>query len=379
VLSLFCTIFVLGKSKSLPVVPGFGKNNLQMQDIDEQYMRRCLQLARCAAGSTSPNPVVGAVIVCDGRIIGEGYHIRAGEPHAEVNAVRSVKPADRHLLPQSTIYVTLEPCSHYGKTPPCCDMIIKEGIKRVVIGVTDNNECVNGAGIARMKKAGIEVVVGLMENECVAINSPFFTYNRLARPFVTLKWAQTADGFIDVMRDGGTPLCISTPVSQVAVHKLRAEHDAILVGTRTALLDNPSLNLRHWTGRAPLRLVIDRKGVLPASLNLFDGSLPTFVYTENFVVGKFSKNIEQIILDFSSDVPAQILSHLHSLKIQSLLVEGGAQLLQSFINASLWDCARVEVNKSFVVGGGVSAPVIPESAFHTREMCGGNEILLFSR
>lgn len=350
-----------------------------MNSLDEQYMCRCLQLARCAAGSTSPNPMVGAVIVCDGRIIGEEYHIRAGEPHAEVNAVRSVKYADRHLLPQSTIYVTLEPCSHYGKTPPCCDMIIKEGIKRVVIGVTDNNECVNGAGIARMKKAGIEVVVGLLENECVAINRPFFTYNRLARPFVTLKWAQTADGFIDVVREGGTPLHISTPVSQVAVHKLRAEHDAILVGTRTALLDNPSLNLRHWTGRAPLRLVIDRKGVLPVSLNLFDGSMPTIVYTGNSVVGKFGKNIEQIILDFSSDVPAQILSHLHSLKIQSLLVEGGAQLLQSFIDASLWDNARVEVNKSLVVGEGVSAPVIPESALCAREMCGGNEILLFSR
>ena len=350
-----------------------------MQDIDELYMRRCLQLARCAAGSTSPNPMVGAVIVCDGRIIGEGYHIRAGEPHAEVNAVRSVKYADRHLLPQSTIYVTLEPCSHYGKTPPCCDMIIKEGIRRVVIGVTDNNECVNGAGIARMKKAGIEVAVGVLENECVAINNSFFTCNRLARPFITLKWAQTADGFIDMGREGGTPLHISTPVSQVAVHKLRAEHDAILVGTRTALLDNPSLNLRHWTGRAPLRLVIDHKGVLPASLNLFDGSLSTIVYTENPVVGKFGKNIEQITLDFSKDVLMQILSHLHSLKIQSLLVEGGAQLLQSFIDASLWDNARVEVNKSLVVGEGVSAPVIPKSALCAREMCGGNEILLFSR
>ncbi len=245
--------------------------------VDELYMRRCLQLARCAVGSTTPNPMVGAVIVCDGRIIGEGYHIRAGEPHAEVNAVRSVKPADRHLLPQSTIYVTLEPCSHYGKTPPCCDMIIKEGVRRVVIGVTDNNECVNGAGIARMKKAGIEVVVGVLENECLAVNRPFFTYNRFARPLVTLKWAQTADGCIDVEREDGVPLRISTPVSQVAVHKLRSMHDAILVGTRTALLDNPSLNLRCWTGRAPLRLVIDRVGVLPATLNLFDGSSPTVV------------------------------------------------------------------------------------------------------
>ena len=350
-----------------------------MQRVDEFYMRRCLQLARCAVGSTSPNPQVGAVIVCDERIIGEGYHMRAGEPHAEVNAVRSVAPADRHLLPQSTIYVTLEPCSHYGKTPPCCDLIIKEGIRRVVIGTTDNNECVNGAGIARMKKAGIEVVVGVLENECYAINRPFFTYNRLARPAVTLKWAQTADGFIDVGREGGAPLHISTPVSQVAVHKLRSRHDAILVGTRTALLDNPSLNLRHWTGRVPLRLVIDRAGVLPVGLNLFDGSFPTVIYTQKTIDGKFGKNVEQVELDFSGDILLQILAHLHSLKVQSLLVEGGAKLLQSFIDASLWDCARVEINPSLVVRSGVAAPVLPENSLVSREKCDGNEILLFSR
>lgn len=350
-----------------------------MKILDKYYMRRCLQLARCAAGGTSPNPQVGAVIVCDGRIIGEGYHVRAGEPHAEVNAVRSVKPADRCLLSQSTIYVTLEPCSHYGKTPPCCDLIIKEGIRRVVIGTTDNNECVNGAGIARMVKAGIDVVVGMLEIECYAINRPFFTYNRLARPAVTLKWAQTADGFIDVARDGGAPLRISTPVSQVAVHKLRSMHDAILVGTRTALLDNPSLNLRHWAGRSPLRLVIDRAGVLPVALNLFDGSLSTIVYTENAVAGKFGKNVEQVVLDFSKDVIRQILAHLYSLKKQSLLVEGGAKLLQSFIDASLWDEARVEVNNSLVVGAGVAAPIIPQSCLSVKKICGGNDILLFER
>ena len=348
-----------------------------MKSLDEYYMRRCIQLARCAAGSTSPNPMVGAVIVCDGRIIGEGYHIRAGEPHAEVNAVRSVKPADRHLLPQSTIYVTLEPCSHYGKTPPCCDMIINEGIRRVVIGTTDNNECVNGAGIARMKKAGIDVVVGVLDDECYAINRPFFTYNRNSRPSVTLKWAQTADGFIDMKRENGMPLRISTPVSQVAVHKLRSMHDAILVGTRTALLDNPSLNLRYWTGRAPLRLVIDRAGVLSDTLNLFDGSSRTIVYTQMAVDGKFGKNIEQVVLDFSKDILQQILTHLHSLKVQSLLVEGGAQLLQSFIDASLWDNARVEVNRSLVVGAGIAAPVIPNQFLSSEESCGGNEILLF--
>ena len=350
-----------------------------MNAIDELYMHRCLQLARCAAGSTSPNPQVGAVIVCDGRIIGEGYHIRAGEPHAEVNAVRSVKPVDRHLFSKSTIYVTLEPCSHYGKTPPCCDLIIKEGIKRVVIGTTDNNKCVNGEGIARMKKAGIDVVVGVLENECYAVNRPFFTYNRHARPSVTLKWAQTADGFIDLKRDGGTPLRISTSVSQVAVHKLRAMHDAILVGSHTALLDNPSLNLRHWAGRVPLRLVIDREGVLPASLKLFDGSSPTVVYTAVDIVGKFGKKVEQIVLDFSKDVLPQILTHLHSLKIQSLLVEGGAQLLQSFIDASLWDSARVEINGSLVVGAGVPAPIVSESYLSEQKKCDGNDILLFTK
>jgi diaminohydroxyphosphoribosylaminopyrimidine deaminase/5-amino-6-(5-phosphoribosylamino)uracil reductase len=230
-----------------------------------------------------------------------------------------------------------------------------------------------------MKKAGIEVVVGVLENECYAINSHFFTYNRLARPAVTLKWAQTADGFIDVRREGGIPLHISTPVSQVAVHKLRSCHDAILVGTRTALLDNPSLNLRHWTGRVPLRLVIDRAGVLPAGLNLFDGSFLTVIYTQKTIDGKFGKNIEQVELDFSGDILLQILAHLHSLKVQSLLVEGGAKLLQSFIDASLWDCARVEINPSLVISSGVAAPVLPENSFVGREKCDGNEILLFSR
>ena len=253
------------------------------------------------------------------------------------------------------------------------------GIKRVVIGTTDNNKCVNGEGIARMKKAGIDVVVGMLENECYAVNRPFFTYNRDARPSVTLKWAQTADGFIDLKRDGGVPLQISTSVSQVAVHKLRAMHDAILVGSRTALLDNPSLNLRCWAGRAPLRLVIDRAGVLPATLNLFDGSLPTVVYTANEIIGKFGKNVEQVVLDFSKSVLPQILDHLHSLKIQSLLVEGGAKLLQSFIDASLWDNARVEINRSLVVGDGVSAPVISDSFLSGQKSCGGNDILLFAK
>ena len=346
---------------------------------DTLYMQRCLQLARCGSGSTSPNPMVGAVIVCDDRIIGEGYHIRAGEPHAEVNAVNSVAQCDKHLLERSTMYVSLEPCSHYGKTPPCCDLIIARRIARVVIATTDFNVQVNGGGIARMREAGVEVVVGLLEDESRRLNGAFFTCHQQERPFVTLKWAQSADGFIDRLRDGGQALSISNGVSRVAVHKLRSMHDAILVGTRTVLLDNPSLDVRYWAGRVPLRLVIDREGVLPSTLRLFDGSHPTVVLTTCYNNGKFGKNVEQVVLDFSTDVLSQILAHLHSLKVQSLLVEGGARLLQSFIDASLWDKARVEVNNSLLVGSGIMAPVLPESALVGTEKCDGNDILLFAR
>lgn len=348
-------------------------------ESDVQYMHRCLQLARCGRGSTSPNPMVGAVIVHDGRIIGEGYHVRAGEPHAEVNAVRSVKECDKHLLGKSTMYVTLEPCSHYGKTPPCCDMIISCGIPRVVIGVTDSNTLVNGTGIYRMRAAGVEVVVGVLEEECFRLNRAFFASHEKNRPFVTLKWAQSADGYIDVVRSGGTPVAISTPLSQVAVHKLRAEHDAILVGTRTALLDNPSLDVRCWAGRAPLRLVLDRTGMLPTSLRLFDGTRPTVVYTAAKRGGLCGKNIEQVVLDFDSNVVPQILEHLHSIKVNTLLVEGGAALLRSFMCSSFWDVARVEVNASLCLGSGVPAP--SSDFMHESRRCrlDGNEILFFDR
>ena len=346
---------------------------------DMLYMQRCLQLARCGAGSTSPNPMVGAVIVCDDRIIGEGYHIRAGEPHAEVNAVNSVAERDRHLLERSTIYVSLEPCSHYGKTPPCCDLIIARRIVRVVIATTDFNAQVNGGGISRMRDAGIEVVVGLLESESRRLNSAFFAYHQQVRPFVTLKWAQSADGFIDRLRDGGLALGISNGVSRVAVHKLRSMHDAILVGTRTALLDNPSLDVRHWAGRAPLRLVIDRENTLPVTLRLFDGSHPTVLFTARRDDGRFGKNVEQVVLDFSRDIIPQILGFLHSCKLNSLLVEGGAVLLQSFIDAGMWDTVRIEVNPSLFVRDGVEAPAFP--AFHPvrEELCGGNKVLVFER
>ena len=352
----------------------------QITDTDRLYMRRCLQLARCGAGSTSPNPMVGAVIVYDGRIIGEGYHIRAGEPHAEVNAVASVKECDKALLVQSTIYVSLEPCSHYGKTPPCAALIVSCGIPRVVIGITDANSQVNGGGIAMLRAAGVEVLVGVLQKESFELNKNFFTYHQEGRPCITLKWAESADGFIDALRqDSSHPAAkISTPVSQVAVHRLRAHNDAILVGTRTALLDNPALDVRYWAGHSPLRLVVDEKGVLPSSLRLFDGSKPTVVYTARDIIGKFGKNVEQVVLDFSADTLPQIVAHLHSRKVNSLLVEGGARLLQSFIDASLWDYIRVERNPSLFLGGGVRSPRLP-SAVNSKEISAlGTQIVLIT-
>lgn len=346
---------------------------------DTLYMQRSLQLARCGAGSTSPNPMVGAVIVCDDRVIGEGYHVRAGEPHAEVNAVNSVKECNRHLLERSTMYVSLEPCSHYGKTPPCCDLIIARRIARVVIATTDFNLQVNGGGIARMREAGVEVVVGVLEGKSRRLNGAFFAFHQKKRPFVTLKWAQSADGFIDRKRSGGKALSISNGVSRVAVHKLRSMHDAILVGTRTALLDDPSLDVRHWVGRAPLRMVIDREGVLPPVLRLFDGSLPTVVFTSVYRQELSGKNVEQVNLDFSCAVIPQILAFMYSRKLNSLLVEGGAVLLRSFIDAGLWDVIRVEVNSALSVGEGIAAPDFPASAPVREELCGGNRILYFEQ
>ena len=344
---------------------------------DKKYILRCLQLARNGEGSTSPNPMVGAVIVCDGKIIGEGYHIRCGEPHAEVNAVRSVR--DASLLTRSTIYVSLEPCSHYGKTPPCADLIINSGIPRVVIASVDNNSMVSGRGIERMRAAGIDVKVGICECEAFSLNKAFFTYHGKQRPFVTLKWAQSADGYIDTLRQGGEAQQISNSASMMSVHKLRCTHDAILVGRCTALLDNPSLTLRHWAGRTPLRLVLDRQGTLPASLRIFSSEAPTVVYTENLRQGIFPENISQVQLDFSTDIIPQILAHLHGQKIGSLLVEGGKKLLQSFIDSELWDEIRIETNTALTLHDGVAAPQPPRNLKKEKYQCFGNVIECIKR
>ena len=303
-------------------------------NIDEKFMRRCIQLAKNGQQNAKPNPMVGAVIVHNGRIIGEGYHVRCGQAHAEVNAFASVKAEDEALLPESTIYVSLEPCSHYGKTPPCADLIIKEGVRRVVVGCIDEFAEVQGRGIKKIREAGIEVEVGVLEEECKALNRRFFTFHREKRPYIILKWAQTANGFID---DHHKPVKISTDFTKMLSHKLRAEEDAILVGRITDEREHPQLNVREWCGPDPKRLVIDRTHPL---------------------------NIDS----------------LYAQNIQSLIVEGGAETLRTFLIQGLWDEIRVETNTTLTVTDGTRAPIVPANAVVvSSKTFGSNSIVIFRR
>lgn len=316
---------------------------------DIKFMRRCLQLARCGEAGAAPNPMVGAVVVCDGRIIGEGFHRQCGGPHAEVNAIKSVK--EKHLLCRSTIYVSLEPCAHYGKTPPCADLIIRSGIPRVVIGCTDPFAKVNGLGIKKLQDAGCEVEVGVLEEACQELNRRFFTFHEKHRPWILLKWAQSEDGYISG-KEGAT-VSFSNALTQTLVHRLRARCQAILVGTDTAILDNPSLTTRLWQGDNPLRLTIDRHGRLPADLHLKDGSTPTVIYS--------NESLEEILAD------------LYERGIQSLMVEGGAKLLQSFIDEELWDEARIET-APFSIEKGTKAPLLKDAKPLSKKDYGGRII-----
>ena len=336
--------------------------------VDEKYMRRALQLAQLGAGHTSPNPMVGAVIVGpDGTIIGEGWHRRCGEAHAEVNAVASVKDANR--LKDSTIYVTLEPCSHYGKTPPCANMLIERGIPRVVVGCLDPFVKVAGRGVAMLRDAGVEVVVGVLEKECRALNERFMTAHTLGRPWVQLKWAQTADGFIALPPEAGeNPLHMSTPVTMRLMHRQRALCDAIVVGANTACIDNPSLTTRYWPGKSPLRVILSRNLSIPDNLNLLTDGLPTIVY--NGVKNEITGAVEYVKLD--TDKPQRWLEDLYRRGVTSVMVEGGTRVLQGLIDAGIWDEARIEVSPRRV-GQGVTAPVI-NGRIVARHLIDGNII-----
>jgi len=308
---------------------------MNQQEKDVFYMRRCIQLAACGMQKARPNPMVGAVIVAEDRIIGEGYHVRCGEGHAEVNAFASVTVADERLLPESTIYVSLEPCAHYGKTPPCADLIVSRGVRRCVVGCQDPFAKVQGRGIKKMRDAGIEVEVGVLEKECKELNRRFFTFHQNKRPYVILKWAQTTNGYID---DNYRPLAISTDYTRMLVHKLRAEVDAILVGHTTDEREHPQLNVRYWTGQQPRRLVLTHERTLE-----------------------------------------ELMNELYAAQMESLMVEGGAQTLQSFIDAGLWDEIRVETSPQMVAGG-TAAPTLPTTVrLVSRDMIDGNVISSYRR
>ncbi|RFP66801.1 bifunctional diaminohydroxyphosphoribosylaminopyrimidine deaminase/5-amino-6-(5-phosphoribosylamino)uracil reductase RibD [Hymenobacter lapidiphilus] len=341
-------------------------------EFDLLMMRRALDLARLGTGYARPNPLVGCVITHEGRIIGEGWHRQYGGPHAEVNAINSV--TEPELLPQSRVYVTLEPCAHHGKTPPCADLLIEKRVAEVIICSPDPNPLVSGRGIAKLREAGIKVETGVLEAEGRWLNRRFFMAQEQQRPYVVLKWAETADGYL--AGPYYQSVAISGEQSRVAVHQWRAEEQAILVGTRTALHDNPRLNVREWPGQNPLRLVIDKNLSLPPTHYLFDGTQPTLVFTYRERTSR--PNVEYVVLSEAEDLFPQMLQQLHKRQVQSVLVEGGTTVLNSLLKDGLWDEARV-IRARKRLGGGVPAPKLGLCGLHEQFRLGEDEVFVFLR
>ncbi|WP_024770512.1 bifunctional diaminohydroxyphosphoribosylaminopyrimidine deaminase/5-amino-6-(5-phosphoribosylamino)uracil reductase RibD [Aquimarina macrocephali] len=324
--------------------------------IHKKYIKRCIQLAKNGLGTTYPNPLVGSVIVHNDSIIGEGWHYQSGKPHAEVNAIASVK--NHSLLKDATIYVSLEPCSHFGKTPPCSDLIIEKGIRKVVIGTIDTFAKVSGAGIQRLMNAGCDVTVGVLENECLALNKRFFTFHNKKRPYIILKWAETIDGYIaPVSTNKREPVWITNTYSRQIVHKWRAEEQAILVGSQTVIKDNPKLTIRDWADQHhPTRVVINRSGKIPKDSAVLDQSIKTIVITSEKFKKDNSNTLIYEVVDSQENLTKEICSILYKHNIQSVIIEGGSYTLQSFIDKNLWDEARVfKGNTTF--GTGIKAPL----------------------
>lgn len=338
---------------------------------DEKFMRRALNLASLGLGTARPNPVVGCVVVHQGKIIGEGWHQQYGGPHAEVNAIKSVQNPD--LLPHSKVYVTLEPCSHYGKTPPCADFLIANGVRDVIICNTDPNPLVAGRGIQKLMEAGCKVHIGVLEQEGFNLNRRFFTFQQKKRPYLVLKWAESADGFIAL--PNYQPCQISGPSAQKLVHKWRTEEQAIMVGTRTALADNPQLNVRRWHGQAPLRIAIDKKLQIPESHHLLDDSHPTLIYT--LAEKPSMSQTEFVKLSQEDDFLEQLLADLYRRNVQSVLVEGGTVLLEAFLQKNLWDEIRVLKSKTTALHDGVQAPLISNMIPTSRSMLGDDEAIFY--
>ena len=327
-----------------------------MKNIDEFYINRCLQIAKNGLGTTRPNPMVGACIVYDGKIIGEGFTSTYGDNHAEVNAIDAVK--DKTQLPKSTLYVTLEPCSHFGKTPPCSDLIIEYKIPKVIIGCVDDNPMVGGKGIEKLRAAGCNVVVGVLENKCKSHHKRFFTFHHKKRPYIILKWAETKDGYIaPKSKNEKKPVWITNSYSRQLVHRWRAEEQAILVGTNTVLEDNPSLTVRDWTGTNPIRIVLDKESKLNKDFSVFDSEAETIRITEKDI-------------DFNKNIGFQISNLLYKRNINSIIIEGGAKTLQTFIDENLWDEARIFIG-STEFNDGIKAPtfsgkLISETIYRAR-------------
>ena len=323
--------------------------------IHEKYINRCIKLAKNGLGTTFPNPLVGCVIVYEDKIIGEGWHKKAGEPHAEVNAINSVK--DKSLLSKSTLYVSLEPCSHFGKTPPCCDSIITHKIPNVVVGTIDPNSKVAGSGIKRLQENHVNVTVGVLEKECNELNKRFFTFHTKKRPYIILKWAESLEGYIaPISKEKLEPSWISNPFSRQLVHKWRTEEQAILVGTKTVLDDNPRLNSRDWKGNNPTRIIIDKSGKINDNYFVKDKSIKTIIITEQENLTSSENGIYENGI-FDNNLPSSICNVLFNNNIQSVIIEGGRTTIQSFIDSNFWDEARVFIG-NLHLNNGVKAPIL---------------------
>ena len=323
-------------------------------------MNRCLELAKLAAGDVAPNPMVGAVLVHNEKIIGEGYHKKFGEAHAEVNCINSVHEENKNFISKSTLYVSLEPCSHFGKTPPCTDLIIKNKIPNVVIGCKDVYEDVNGKGINKLEGAGVEVITGVLEKECIELNKRFFIFHQQKRPYIILKWAKSVDGKIGNNKER---IYISNEYSNRIVHKWRSEESAIMIGPNTALQDDPSLSTRLWPGKSPIRLIIDMDLRLPVHLKIFNRETRTIIFNRL----KHEEDGNLLFYKVEEGNISQILHALYQMEIQSVLVEGGAKLLQSFIAAGLWDEARVIQNAELIISNGINSPELKNAILKNQE------------
>lgn len=337
-------------------------------------MQRCLDLATLGLGNVAPNPMVGAVLVHDNKIIGEGFHQQYGQAHAEVNCINSVKKHHQHLIQNSTLYVSLEPCNHFGKTPPCSDFIIAHKIHKVVIACTDPFEKVNGSGIKKLSDSGIEVITGILEKEAIELNKRFFTFHQQKRPYIILKWAQSENQCISAFQ--GKPIKISNALTDILVHKWRSEEAAIMVGTNTVMMDNPSLTTRNWIGKNPIRIFIDRNLKIETTAKILDQSVPTIVL--NQIINKIEGENEFIQINFEREIIPQLNELLFQKNVQSVIIEGGAKLLHTFIDIGIWDEARVITNTHLLIENGIASPDFEKKLLVKQEKIENDLIQYFS-